>query len=687
MKRVKLALLAGLSVLIDGYVYGTQTNLDQVLPFIHKILDPSLYPGDPYVATLSSFPSPYPALMAFAARFVPLPWAHLALFLAAKYLLVASAWTLGKTLFLSEETGWLSAFLISVSPLAGLSTILGDDPIMKSCLYPTSVAGPLALCSIGLFLRKRETPAFALLAATYYVNGLIANFVAVLFVFGSLPLTRPLKKGWIVFLVLWLPWLAWYARLPHPASADTPGFVAALKAWYPGHYFPSTWDAAKWERLLVYLTLFAVFIRSGLERSAPARAVRPFLWAFAAMWSAAVLFGEAVPTRELIVLQFLRSDALFACLGLVFAADYLRRLLDGGTLAEWALGALLLHSLVAVGAEDHLPLTVLLAFLLSLSPYPYARDIAVAGGLFFCLRILVPIEASMQAALAASMAAAAVAARLWSGAAAARAKPLAAALAAALFLDPYHGLIAVVPLLFLSSGLRLPSKILAVGGIFALLVHAYPSFVSRENTLAPALLFGLLLAARGADRLPRGLPPLLPALAAVLLSVLTYPQIIRFRLETRDFAPETAARRDWETLQLWVEAHTPAGSVFIVPPYKDGFRVFSLRTPYVEWVDGSAMHWSPGFEEGWLYRLARLGFADSRVIGELRFGDLEGSPEYEEVRKVYEGADERALQGLATEGRAAFVVREKGSPLKLPLLYANGSFEVYRLGAASSGGR
>jgi Domain of unknown function (DUF6798) len=70
-----------------------------------------------------------------------------------------------------------------------------------------------------------------------------------------------------------------------------------------------------------------------------------------------------------------------------------------------------------------------------------------------------------------------------------------------------------------------------------------------------------------------------------------------FQFARPAFAP------DWREIQDWAASATPKTARFLTPPRPGGFRVYGRRAAVVEWKDGAAMLWTPGFGPGWQARI------------------------------------------------------------------------------------
>lgn len=146
--------------------------------------------------------------------------------------------------------------------------------------------------------------------------------------------------------------------------------------------------------------------------------------------------------------------------------------------------------------------------------------------------------------------------------------------------------------------------------------------------------------------------------------LIPYLPLINYRLASRawsNYGEETAS---WIALQKWARDNTPVPAVFLVPPDTYGFRVFSLRSPVTEWLDGGAMHWAPGFEKDWEQRLADLRAASPAPAG----------PD-----QGYSRIPRSGFLTLGCKYGAAYVVRRSDAPLAFKPLYSNRDFTLYAL--------
>jgi len=535
---VTALLCAAASLLIYGCAYSNDPNTAQIIPFIKKLMNPALYPGDFYIASQSAFPSLYPALMAKLAIFFPLEKLHLWLYIAFRIWFLRLIYSLALEISGREDTSVLSCLIIAVSPLTNVFALMGEDPLMKATMFQTAFAAPFAVLSLIYFLRERYIRAFVLVGLIYFVNGLVGNFLAALYLSGFIFMKEnraAMLKAGAVFACLMTAWAAWYLRLKNPFGGASAEFVGLLKLWYPGHYFPSQWSMLKWTQIAVFVPLFSYLYVSGMKRCRKQPEMRAFIFAFAAMWACAAVFAEIIPLRRIIMLQFFRSDCLFAIFAVIFAAGFIADFIDELSLAQW-------------------------------------RGAAASALLLYALFELI--------------------------------HPLAATAAAALFL-----------LLRIFAVLRKEPK---------------PLPAMSGNGLKVTVV-----------------------MAAVLFAPFIFQRLAAGEL---DYTGTQASA--WIKTQLWVKENTPAGAVFLTPEDMDGWRVFSERSPVVEWLDGAAMHWAPGAEKVWISRI----------------NDLSQSRSHAALDDKTAGA----VGICAKYGAEYFVVHQNEKPAGLNPVYENAGFAVFK---------
>jgi hypothetical protein len=577
---------AGLSLLIYGWSYANDPNTAQIIPFIKKIADPALYPNDFFIGSLPAFPSLYPLCMAKLAAFCPLETLHWMLYLPIKFIFMRLVYELALELFERRDTAVIACVLTAASPLANVFTLLGEDPLLKTAMFQTSVTGPMALLGILLLLRGRNYAASITLWIMFFINGLLAVFTASIYfaVFLFSPERRKeLFKAMILFMALMLPWALWYAGHKNPYAPASPDFVKLLRLWYPGHYFPLSWSPEKWRGIIIFMPLFAYFYISGLAHCRHEKEIKIFICTLAALWAAGFIFAELLPVRQIIVLQLLRSDSLFIGIGIVLAAATVVRLAETDT-RHTALAGLLCCALFELAGPYN-------------SPYAlYSLYIVI---LFFVDRFMPKIA------------------------------PIIAATTA---------IYAVV------MGFRFPVQWpqAAVVFLFSML------YIMNRNVQ-------LSLSRK--------------ELAICAFAVLPFAPLPVEHLQ-HGFEYRNTEVNDWLHIQDWAKANSTAGTVFLTPPDQFGFRVFSERSPVVEWLDASAMHWAPGAEKIWMGRLRDIAAVHDATSGHMP-AFMQNDIGYAEI------TSDGYLALCRKYGAKYFITRSDHDMSPLHPAYANGTFAIY----------
>ena len=164
----------------------------------------------------------------------------------------------------------------------------------------------------------------------------------------------------------------------------------------------------------------------------------------------------------------------------------------------------------------------------------------------------------------------------------------------------------------------------------------------------------------------------------IVIMLIPFTNVIQYRLETRMLNFQTAIDYNWHELQLWVKDHTPKHSVFLVPPYVNGFRAFSKRSTIIERLDGTASHWRKGFEKIWTERLQDLGYEGT--FPRIGFdGMREDDPSTVRARSIYASINDEKIRHLQKKYTIDFVVVEDYHHLPFPVVFQNDDFKIYQV--------
>lgn len=514
-----------------GYDYGTNVHHDQILPFIFRLIDPTVFPGDPYLDTLRLYPSFFPHLVAGIAKLYP----HVSAIMGFLHLLtiffaVLGLAALADALFHNVRVKVLAVVLVLCSQFLNAHSFFGEDAIFRNHLDQTTLSWAFLLWALSFWFRGRPALTCLLLGLAANINPLSALHVGAALGLslgfskgGTGPTGKVLLTSAAIGLAAASPVIIKIFTQPSGTPADPILFLETLKAWYPFHYFPEQWPPGKWLAAFSYTGLYGLLLylspRDLRERVQPlmAAALALILMGFVA-W--------AVGSPTLIRLQFFRVDAVLILLGILLTAHAAESFLREATLHRLLLGTLLIAT---VTVWFSWMLALLTAVVLAVDRFSERRWAWWAGAALFLGAAVLSLRLASQGGGA----------------------------------------------LFASDVIMI---ILIVGALMFLPPRPLPQVLRR-----PLLLF----------------------LLALVFS--PFGMLIQIHLAGRTLSNHTIARRqferEWRGIQLWSYRNTPPDSLFIVPPELGSFRNFSGRSVVFQWIDGSAMHWAPGYSAKWVERL------------------------------------------------------------------------------------
>ena len=379
-KYLLLLLLCLLSLFTYGYRPEASADLDPTVVLTHKIIDPNLYPHDPYVQHLSFYPGVFPTLIAYLTKFIPFNVLCFIVYLLLKYLLLLVVYNLAQYIFADRKVSILSCFLLILSPLVNIYSLFGNLPLAESFLTLRTLTGPLALSALYFFIKRKYPTSFIILAVLYYFNITVATFLLIMFIFAAAKNLKSIRGGWLYFIILWIPWFLWYINIPNIGGGPSKLFTPILKMSLSHLYFTSSLDLLKTS---VFLAYFSFFFYQGLKKSKASSEIKSFIFAITTMWSFSFVFADFIPIRQIITLQFFHSDIFFIALGLIFAAEYIKKLISTRYLANVSIGILCIIALIEF-QQPYLAYSIVIMLLLSVSRYKTAYKIIVIGQLLLC---------------------------------------------------------------------------------------------------------------------------------------------------------------------------------------------------------------------------------------------------------------------------------------------------------------
>ncbi len=238
-----LALLISTFLINKYYIYYANQSLQ--IPLVNLLNDTSLYPNDPFVATLPNYSSQLWPLVSLANRYIPLEPLFLCIFLLQKVLLLYAAGNLAKT-FVPDS--WLAIFGTMAMFAVGIKPILGEGTIVTSYLEQTGLSIPFLLLAIASFYKARPIAWAIWLAIGFNLNSMYGVY-AITYCGAVFILDvnyRHKWKNWIaafgLFLILASPAIVHTFSAFSRTSTNNDLWLIACQLFYPWHFYPHVWS-------------------------------------------------------------------------------------------------------------------------------------------------------------------------------------------------------------------------------------------------------------------------------------------------------------------------------------------------------------------------------------------------------------------------------------------------------------
>ncbi len=318
-----------------GYGYGTGDH-EELLPQLLRLLDPSLFPTDPYLQGLDE---------SFSVRFVFLHalWAlSLVLTPPVAVFAVSAAALLGRT-----WAAWRLAYALVPSRTAATLAVLatyataywtpGGNALLSSTLAPEAIAWIPALLAVEAFARDRPALAAVLVGGTAWVQTLMGLQVGLLLGLVALwqaadtdwqaGLRRAVAFGALVFAVaspILVPTLLTQVGAPPVPADGLSTFFVTARLRQPHHYLLFSQSA----RVLVQFGLVLAVGLGGLwvlrQRGEPRTEHVPFaartLAVIGALVAVYAVMTEGFENLTVAKMQFFRLTVLAKLMLLAWAA-------------------------------------------------------------------------------------------------------------------------------------------------------------------------------------------------------------------------------------------------------------------------------------------------------------------------------------------------------------------------------
>jgi hypothetical protein len=631
MKSKWLMLLALLSAYMNiiafGFAYSTSSHAIQ-LALVNWLRNPSLYPNDPLTDTFARFPTFFWPAVAYASAWMSTQQLLLIIFILTKVLFFSA---LVRLVANALNNGYLVAcivFSIALSPLlSGSLTPLSHSDVLRPVPTQTSLAIALLLWAGALWLEKRWLSAGVFLGFAIHINALFALYTLVALIVLALYDWREYKRQIVASLILigiiGLPWLI----LSHGAipNAFPDNYVETLLMYYPYHHTlrsHSTFDLVLGaEMFMAAVCMVIAAVKLGVTRHSR---LELLAGAFLLPFLLGALIGEVFPSPNLMRLQFLRSESFLLLYSMILVQVYGGRILLSPQIRDSAV-ALLLGALALLMPLSNactlcrleyieLLLLLLLSVLWILDPSALAVFVSAVG--LTLIRVLgqtwVPGRVMAPVAVASGL--------FW-----ARPRCLTEILG------------------------KVPASVIAIS----------------DRVVAPM------------NRRIRGTNQTKLTLVICGLAIIALVEPITIPSASRPWTPPwnptiapTALLAAWRDVQQWAKASTSQDTKFLVPPFPDGFRIFSERVSWGEWKDGDAIYSFPAFAGEWRRRMDAVGIP---LMAEKHRRNNRLLEQY------YKEQSWEHLLAVAREHQINYVVQFAEVPYGVPSVFRNKEFAVYRV--------
>ncbi|MFQ6048151.1 MAG: DUF6798 domain-containing protein [Phycisphaerae bacterium] len=338
-----IAALTAISILATNrYRYGTADHCITI-PFLKHELNNRLYPADYLLQQKAHYYTYLWAGLAQAASWAQpsLPRLIFAVYVVVVYLTFVAMYLLARTLFGSVEVG-----LISLVFLLWPTTWLAETSTLYSMLLTKTVALPIVLLALWLFLRGSYVASFALQAVAFLVHPMTGLYVTLMLLAACVVCfrqigARRLVAGLGLLVLLASPIIVW-SLLDRPAAVSLRAdadWVALLRLRSAHHIFPLSWSRQLWLRTALVLIVFAASCRHRPPQLQH-RMVMAFSLAVLGMCVVGTVFSEVLPIGTVLTLQLFRSFKFVVYFAMIYFVNHcLRQLRQGRSSWQGLLGA------------------------------------------------------------------------------------------------------------------------------------------------------------------------------------------------------------------------------------------------------------------------------------------------------------------------------------------------------------
>ncbi len=318
-----LTLVVAIDYAKYGYTVGMHNHAMQ-LPYIHATHDPSLYPGDRFMASMTDYFSYFWVAAAGITRLIPLETFLLGGHLATDFLKYAAIFSIAVGVFPRQPAAPFLAVWTNLS----FQTDIGGEPLHWFYFAHTPFASMVGYWAVALAVRGRWLAALPLAGFIWNVHAMQSAYLLGMFLWGLVADWRRWGPGVYTGLALFplaaAPGLYWMFGAGTVASPEN--MAELLRAFFPAHFFPSGLTSES-IRAIVSLTVAFLVCLPLAPRTRPVARLVLLILALYALWIVGGALTEAgLLPGSLIKLHIFRASSTFATLvlllvsGVVFTA-------------------------------------------------------------------------------------------------------------------------------------------------------------------------------------------------------------------------------------------------------------------------------------------------------------------------------------------------------------------------------
>ncbi|MBN2412341.1 hypothetical protein JXQ31_11670 [candidate division KSB1 bacterium] len=308
------------SLFFSGYYVFVANHCLQI-PLVYWLNDHSIYPNDPFAATLPYYASMLWRVVAWLARLISLKPLLFILFLLERAFVLYAAAGLASTIAPKSKLAPVAAMILfALIP----KPILGNGTIVQIYFEQTGMSIPFILLAMAAFYKNRQYLWAIWLALAFNMNSLygahaVVYFGAVMMVY---PLYRREWKKWLaaigLFVVVASPAIFYTAQAFIRESSDSDLWIIANQVRSLHHLFPLFWDKRVFLKFftLLFIVIAVIWQKKGEQKQLYKIGI---VWAgVSVLWLLYAFIGTAVfESPSMVIMQPARAtDFWYAFAGI-----------------------------------------------------------------------------------------------------------------------------------------------------------------------------------------------------------------------------------------------------------------------------------------------------------------------------------------------------------------------------------